>query len=217
MTPGADILIAAFDEDRVEALTGVSKRQLRYWDRTGFFTPAYADEDRRSAFSRIYSFKDVASLRVLNMLRNQNNVPLQHLRKVAQRLRHLADDLWTGTTLWVFGRKVVFQEPGETAPREVVSGQYLLGLPLHRVVEDTERDVKALLARPKSDIGEVSRSRHVNHNAWVVAGTRIPTRAIRRFADAGYSVGQILQEYPDLTPEDVAGALAHEEAAAQAA
>ncbi len=211
MVSNADILITAFGEEHVERLTGITKSQLRYWDRTAFFVPAYADENRRSPFSRIYSFKDVASLRVLNVLRNQHNIPLQHLRKVADRLRHLADDLWIGTTLWVFGKRVVFQEPGQEAPREVVSGQYLLGLPLKKVVADTRQDVRRLLKRPKSQIGAVSHSRHINHNAWVVAGTRIPTGAIRRFKDAGYSVGQILEEYPDLTAVDVAGALSHEE------
>ncbi len=53
--------------------------------------------------------------------------------------------------------------------------------------------------------------------AWVLAGTRIPTGAIRRFAEAGYTVNQILREYPSLTREDVAAALAHEEALAQTA
>jgi uncharacterized protein (DUF433 family) len=57
----------------------------------------------------------------------------------------------------------------------------------------------------------------VSHNAWVVAGTRIPVAAIRRFKDAGYSVDQIIQEYPDLTPQDVEAALAHQEEPSAAA
>ena len=71
--------------------TSVSKSQLRYWDQTGFFTPAFANENRRVAFSRIYSFKDITSLRVINVLRNQYSVPLQHLRKVAVELSDLSD------------------------------------------------------------------------------------------------------------------------------
>ena len=88
-------IIAAFSEDQVERLTGLSKAQLRYWDRTGFFAPKLAEEDRRRAYSRLYSFKDVVALRTISVLRNQHNVPLQHLRKVAEKLSHLKDDLWT--------------------------------------------------------------------------------------------------------------------------
>lgn len=203
-------VIAAFSEENVERLTGITKAQLRYWDRTGFFVPSYADENRRAAFARVYSFRDVAALRVLHALRNQNNVPLQQLRRVAQRLTGLADNKWTGTTLWVVGKKVLFQEPGDPRPKEVVTGQYILDVPLKKIVAATQRDVRRLLARPPGKVGTVEQSRYVNHNAWVLAGTRIPTRAVRRFHEAGYTVDQIISEYPELTSEDVQAALTHE-------
>jgi uncharacterized protein (DUF433 family) len=50
----------------------------------------------------------------------------------------------------------------------------------------------------------------------VVAGTRIPTRAIRNFKKAGYTVDQIIAEYPDLTPRDIEAALKYEEASTAA-
>jgi DNA-binding transcriptional MerR regulator len=207
-------VIAAFSEDKVEQLTGLSIAQLRYWDRTGFFAPAYADENRRTPYSRIYSFKDLLALRVLNVLRNQYNVPLQHLRKVAERLSHLEDDKWTATTLYVLNRKVVWQEGN--AHVEIVSRQYVMGISLAIVVEDTKRDVAKLRQRSADQIGHVSRSRYVSHNAWVISGTRIPTATIRRFSEAGYSVEQIIAEYPDLTPADVKAALDHEKVSAAA-
>lgn len=203
----ADNIVQAFSEEQVEHLTGISRSQLRYWDRTGFFAPAFAEENRRVAFSRVYSFRDVAALRVLHVLRNQYSVPLQHLRKVAEKLAHLADDKWTRTTLWVLKKKVIFQESEGELPREVVSGQYVIDLPLEKVVADTQRDVRRLLTRPKEAVGRVAKSRNVSHNATVVAGTRIPVRAIQRFHDEGYSVEQILKEYPSLTAADVKAAL----------
>ena len=105
-------VIAAFSEEQVQRLTGLTASQLRYWDRTGFFVPSQAEENRRVAYSRIYSFKDLVALRVIYVLRNQYRVPLQHLRKVAEKLHHLADDKWLATTLYVLNRKVVFEEPG---------------------------------------------------------------------------------------------------------
>ena len=43
----------------------------------------------------------------------------------------------------------------------------------------------------------------------LIPGTRIPARAIKRFAKAGYSVAQILKEYPDITAADVEAAIAY--------
>ena len=210
-------LVAAFSEEQVQRLTGLTKAQLRYWDKTGFFTPSLSDEDKRLAFSRLYSFRDIVALRTLGVLRLQHNVPLQHLRKVAEKLSHLADALWTRTTLYVLNRKVVFDEPGTAKPREIVSGQYVMGIPLRAIVSDTEKDVQALRRRPKADHGRVERSRHVSRNAWVVAGTRIPVQAIHDFRDAGYTVRQILEEYPDLDADDVKAALAQDPKARTAA
>jgi uncharacterized protein (DUF433 family) len=43
-----------------------------------------------------------------------------------------------------------------------------------------------------------------------ILGTRIPTRAIKRLAKAGYDVAAIIREYPGLTPAHIADALAWE-------
>lgn len=204
-------VIAAFSEASVERLTGLTSAQLRYWDKTGFFAPAYPDEDRRTPFSRIYSFKDVVGLRTLGLLRRQHNVSLQHLRQVAEKLSHLQDDLWARTTLYVLNRRVIVREPGSGRFREAVSGQYVLGIPLKRIVADTKRDAEKLLRRPDAKIGKVEQSRRVLRNALVIAGTRIPTAAIKRYKEAGFTVEQIIAEYPDLTPNDLEAALKYEE------
>ncbi len=209
-------VIAAFSEEQAERLTNLSVAQLRYWDRTGFIAPSYAAEDRRSAYSRIYSFRDIVALRTLGILRRQHNVPLRHLRLVAAKLSHLADGLWTKTTLYVLNRQVIFQEPGSGRFREAVSGQFVSRIPLKKIVADAKRDIEKLRRRPDEKIGRIERSRRVSHNASVIAGTRIPTGAIRRFKEAGFTIDQIIAEYPDLTPRDVEVALKYEEANAAA-
>lgn len=200
-------VIAAFSEEHVQHLTKLSKGGLRYWDKTGFFAPAYRDENPRVPFSRVYSFRDIVALGTLEMLRVQNNVPLQQLRKVAQKLSHLKEDLWTNTTLWVLNRKVIFQEPGSTRPQEVVSGQYVLGIELNRVISDTQRDVETMRKRAPEQIGHLSRTRGISRNALVVAGTRIRVASIKRLHEDGYTTAQIIAEYPDLTEADVAAAI----------
>jgi DNA-binding transcriptional MerR regulator len=206
-----DATIAAFTEEQVERLTGLTASRLRYWDRTKFFVPSYADENRRTAYSRIYSFKDVAALRTISVLRRQHNVPLQYLRKVGAELRQLADDGWIKFSLYVLGKTVIFHDPETGQPREIIGHQYVVpSVPLAVVFSDTKRDVADLAKRPNSAIGQIKKNRYINHNTAVIAGTRIPTSAIKRFKDAGYSVEEIIREYPDLTPRDVEAALAHE-------
>jgi len=212
-----DNVIAAFSAEQVERLTGLTKARLTSWDRTGFFAPSYADDDRRSPYSRIYSFRDVVGLRTLCRLRNEYHVSLQHLRQVAEKLSHLANDLWSSQVLYVWDKKVVFDETGTGRLREVVSGQYVNGLALEEVISDMRRAVDRLRRRNDDQIGEITRSRFVNHNAAVIAGTRIPVSAIREFADAGYTAQQIIEEYPDLTEQDVAAALNYQESAGAAA
>lgn len=203
-------LIAAFDEDHVVKLTGVSKSQLRYWDRTDFFVPSYSDTDRRGPFSRVYSFKDVVSLKVLNVLRNQFGVSLPHLREVSLRLGKLGDARWTAVKLYPVNKKVVWFEPNSKLPQEIASGQLVVPVVLSDFIAHTKSDVSKLSVRDKSTFGKVEKTRYVGHSAAMVAGTRIPVRAVKAFADAGYSSAEILVQYPDLTKADVRAALKYE-------
>lgn len=202
-------VVAAFSEEHVEQITGLSKGRLRYWAKTGFFEPSFTDDDARLPYSRFYSFKDIVALRTLEMLRVQNGVPLQHLRKVAEKLSHLEDRLWTETTLFAINKRVVVINAETGTSAEVVSGQYFLGIPLGRVIDDTRSDILEFKKRPKQAIGKISRHRGVLRNAAVVSGTRVPIGAIRRLSEDGYTVQQIIAEYPDLTEKDVQAALSY--------
>lgn len=207
-------VVAAFSEDQTERLTGVTKGQLRYWDRTDFYQPSFGEENRRLAYSRVYSFKDIVALRILGALKNQCNVSLQHLRKVSERLAMFGPDTkkWTAVELYVLDRKVVWHEPGTELPQQILSQQYVLPtISLKKVVEDTHQAYNAMRGKRDADkVGQIEKNRFVSHNRPVLAGTRIPVSAIRNFADAGYDEAQILQEYPDLTAQDVQAALAYE-------
>ena len=207
--PQLDIsnVVAAFTEEQVEGITGLTKSRLRYWSKTDFFKPSFVEENPRLPYSRFYSFKDVVALRTLEMLRVQHNVPLQHLRRVAEKLSHLKEELWTKTKIYAVNRRVVIENPESGRPEEVLSGQYLLGIPLKKVIEDTRKDVAKL--KKRKDHGKISRSRSIVRNAWVVAGTRIPIGSIKRLYEDGYSINQIIEEYPDLNKEDVRAALDH--------
>lgn len=206
----SDVVVRAFSVDHVVKLTGLSNGQLTYWDKTGFFQPNLGHENRRSPYSRIYSFRDVVSLRTLAILRNEHGISLQHLRIVARKLSHLEDDPWSRTKLFVLDKQVHFEEPDTGRIRRVVNGQYAM-IALVRIIGDVTEDAKQLKKRTPEQIGKAERHRYVAHNAWVIAGTRIPVKAIQRFHEAGYTIKKILEEYPTLEREDVRAALAWRE------
>jgi uncharacterized protein (DUF433 family)/DNA-binding transcriptional MerR regulator len=210
-------VIAAFSEEHVERLTGVTKGQLKYWHRTNFFSPTFAGAEWEADLGRVYSFADVVALRVLNILRNRHGVPLPHLRDVSIKLAGLSHEKWTHTTLYVVKNRVVWNSPASNRPEEITSGQRVVEcLDLGAVVFDTQRDVLSLGKRSRKQLGRVEKSRQINHNDAVIAGTRIRVRAIKRFSEAGYTVKQILAEYPDLTEKDVQAAINYGEIRAAA-
>ena len=209
--PALDIdnVVAAYSEEQIGRMVGLTKSRLRYWARTDFFKPSFVEEDGRLPYSRFYSFKDVVALRTLEMLRVRNSVPLQHLRKVAERLAHMKDELWSRTTLFVLDKKVLVVNSEFDQPQEIVSGQFVLGIPLAKVIDDTRNDIIAFRSRPANTVGHLSRNRSIARNASVVSGTRIPVGSVVRLHEDGYTVNQIIAEYPDLTPEDIKAALTH--------
>lgn len=202
-----------FTEEQASRLTGVSRRQLAEWSRSGFFKPElFADRGRN--FSRLYSFRDLVCLKVLAQLRNERKIPMTHLKEVKSFLSHLGDRVWTEATLYVLGKKVVFEDPATGDLEEVGSKQKVLQIPLRLVANDMQDEVKKLNRRDDTVIGRLERKRGVAQNQLVIAGTRIPVRSIKAFAEAGYTPAQILAEYPTLTDADVRAAIdAKDEAA----
>ena len=208
-------IIGAFSADQVSQLTGLSRNQLRSWNRTGFIRPEFPVGDNpRSPFSHIYSFKDLLKLRVLNQLRNLYRVPMSELRRVERELSDLGDEKWTSQRLWVFNRKVVFVEPESTKKREIVSGQFVAPIALEVVTSDARKDIEQLNRRDSRDVGKIIKNKHVHSAAAVFSGTRIPVSAILDYLKAGYREPEILDRYPSLEAADIDAARNwHDEAA----
>jgi uncharacterized protein (DUF433 family) len=198
-----DNVIGAFSESDASRLSGLSVGQLRNWDRKGFVQPSYAESDRSLPYSRIYSFRDIVSLRILGQLRNIHKIPLQHLRKVSDTLAHLGDSKWITTTLYVLGKRVVFTDPRDSQRVEVVSGQRVFDIPLKIVVSDTRKAIADLNSRGGETRAKIVHGKFTLQNEPVLEGTRIPVATIKRYLDANYTSDEIIKEFPDLTPADI--------------
>jgi uncharacterized protein (DUF433 family) len=209
-------IVRVFSEEHVIRLTGLTRGQLRSWDRMKFFQPHYAYEDRHTPYSRIYSFQDVVGLRTIAVLMKEHGVSLQELKRVATELVRRGYSHWADLKLYVVKGQVHFTRPDTGDVEGVWDGQLAM-LPVIDVITDLEKRVVDLQQRTRDQYGQVEKRKHVMRNAPVIAGTRIPTAAIRRFHEAGYSVEAIIKQYPTLTPADISAALEYEERLAQTA
>ena len=205
------MIIAAFTREQASRLTGVSQRQLRLWDARGFFAPSLKLEG--GGLASLYSFRDLLCLKVIHAIRNEAKIPFAELLKTKQRLAHLGDDLWARTTLYILGKRVVFEDPETGDRQEASSGQGVLQIPLRVVTGTMEDAVRAMRERKSDLIGTIDRKRSVAQNQPVIAGTRIPVRSLQAFAKAGYSVAQINAQYPGITERDIEAALKYEDVA----
>jgi uncharacterized protein (DUF433 family) len=199
------VAVRAFSRPKVIHLTGLSARQLQYWDEQRFLQPSVSRGAGRGR-RRLYDFRDLVSLRVAADLRRQG-VSLQLIRKVHAHLqsldyRHPLAEL----TFWVFEGRLFFSE-AETVragrrPEQVLAS---FVVPVPSIVASLNQEIAQLDERP---VGEIERRRGTLGSKPVIRGTRIPVASVLRLAEDGLSEAEILEMYPDLQPEDVQAALA---------
>jgi uncharacterized protein (DUF433 family)/DNA-binding transcriptional MerR regulator len=203
-------VVFALSVDNVVRLTGLTKGQLQYWDKKGFFPPQYASEDRKSPYSRVYSFRDVVGLRTLSLLRNEHKIPFQRMRKFAESLANYDTALWSRSRVYVFkGEPYIGRPDADFA--EDRSGQMAPVIFLRNVIGEIEEGLVELKQRGPDQIGKISKRRFVVRNSATIEGTRIPIASIKRYHEAGFSIEEILNEYPALTKEDIKAALSYDE------
>lgn len=195
-------VLAGFSVDHAARVTGLSKSRLTRWDKLGFFSPEYLDEeDRGNPYSRVYSFTDLVGLRTLAVLSDKYHVRLKDLKKAAAVLVKRVEHPWSDEPLGVLNRQVIFDLDKE--PQNADGQLALKRFPLSSITGEVSAKVEKLRSRKKSLLGKSEQHKFVAHNALVLAGTRIPVAAVRSFVKAGYSNTEIIKEYPTLTPIDI--------------
>ena len=202
---GETKLISVFSEDQVERITGVTKSQLRYWDKTEFFAPKESEIYRGQSFGRIYSFRELTSLKVLNELRNIGKVPLQTLRELKSKWDEESEEVWLAHRYRAMNKRVHVDT--SQGLEDAVIGQKIIRVDMRAEYEKVEGRVASLYQRDKDSVGKIWRQHRVVNRKPVIAGTRIKVDSIKAFARAGYSIDQILLEYPDLELEDIKAAI----------
>lgn len=204
--PGVSKIVSAFTDEQAARLAKISLNQLRYWDSTNFFKPSYGYENRRSAFSRIYSFDDVVGLKVLGQLRNVYEVPLQHLRRVRDRLAS-DQSLWADEVVFVKDKQIYFNNEVGTFRNAETGEDTLPSIPIRAVLNDIAESALRMKIRPSELTGKISKRKHIARNTEVFEGTRIPIDIVKEYLEEGYSYDEIITEYPALTRGDIEAAV----------
>jgi DNA-binding transcriptional MerR regulator len=116
-------------------IVGISYRQLDYWTRTGLVRPSVRDA-RGSGTQRLYSFQDLALLRIIKKLLD-TGVSLQQVRKAIGTLRALKEPE-VGTTIVSDGTRIYAVESPEAVVDLLAKGQGVFALAIDKVWTDLE-------------------------------------------------------------------------------
>lgn len=143
-----------FNVKTITKLTGVTTRQLGYWDLTGLIKPSVAQAEGRGT-RRLYSFVDIVQIKTAKTLRDQG-VSLQKIRKCIAFLRKHAPEiehplaelklLTDGKTIFIL-----------TADRNLImdtlnAGQFVMSLAIGALVQETRAQVEQLTCRHQATV-----------------------------------------------------------------
>lgn len=78
-----------FTAEQASRFTGCTAHQLRYWDRIGLVRPSVQETGGRPGVRRLYSFRDLVSLKVIRSLLD-GGMSLQRVRRAYDYLRKRA-------------------------------------------------------------------------------------------------------------------------------
>ena len=147
-----DILEASFSTARAARLTGLSPRQLDYWDRRRFLSPTLAHAEGYGS-ARRYSFSDLVRLRVAARLRaaGLGLARIQQAVKTLRRLEPARADALTAHLL-IAGGRVLWAR----SEREVVDvlheGQLMLVFSVGREVQAMATAVEQMSREREDDL-----------------------------------------------------------------
>lgn len=76
----------AFTSKQAIYLSGCTSHQLRYWDKVGLVKPSIQSSNGKPGIPKLYSFRDVVSLRVVKTLLD-NGMSIQRVRRAWEYLK----------------------------------------------------------------------------------------------------------------------------------
>ncbi len=184
-----------FNTATVARITGLTKRQIGYWDTTDLIKPSVQGAEGYGT-TRLYSFIDLVQLMVAKRLLD-TSVSIQKLRKALWYLKKNMPDiekpladlrfLTDGETIFVITKDD--QQILDT----LRNGQLVLTLALGKIVEDLRGEVDAINARKKYEVRVKGMKYSVNfHRDTEDGGYWVECPAIPGCASQGDTIEEAL-------------------------
>jgi len=128
----------AYNAKTAYKLSGITYRQLDYWDRVHFIKPSIS-EASGSGTVRLYSFEDLVQLKLAGTLKEQG-LSLQKIRKAVTYLKtHLHDIAGplAGLVLITDGKGIFLLTEDRKALFEALSGgEFIMAVAVGRIIEE---------------------------------------------------------------------------------
>jgi len=137
--------------DAVKA-SGITYRQLDYWARTGLVEPSIRGA-AGSGSQRLYSFRDIIVLKLINRL-IQTGISLQQIRVAVDQLREAGVEDLAQITLMSDGASVYMCTSDDEVIDLVHRGQGVFGIAVGKVLSEVETsivDISAQAVEPAHD------------------------------------------------------------------
>jgi DNA-binding transcriptional MerR regulator/predicted RNase H-like HicB family nuclease len=137
-----------FNADAVRRLTGITYRQLDYWDNTGLVRPSVRGAKGKGS-RRVYSFQDLVEVRVVSRMLS-SGVSLPTVRKavrfLTQHFDHVARPL-AQLTLVANGKSVLVKMQDERHLLDATAeGQVVIAVAVAAIAEELKKTVIELSA-----------------------------------------------------------------------
>ena len=141
-------MINAFSSSEVSKITGISCRQLAYWDSTGLLKPSVRSASGKGS-RRLYSPRDLVELKIIVKMLGIS-VSLQRLRSSLRFIKALPDPL-ADLIVITDGETIYLCKDKELVLDTIKHGQVILRIEVVDLISEVERKVNELNATKVND------------------------------------------------------------------
>lgn len=203
-------MLGPFTTAQVKQITGLTIRQIDYWDRIRFIRPSIAKAKGRGSVRR-YSIMDIVEMKTAKGLL-EGGISLRKIKEAFQYLRkampHIRRPLLELRLVALPGKKFVLarDNPGYMELVDTPGQMVLFVAPVGQIAKEVEDQVEELKQAKKFVDERIEINPEVMGGAPVIAGTRIPIDTILYYLRHGWDAKKIAKEFPSLTAKDVEAA-----------
>lgn len=141
-------MINAFSSSEVSKITGISCRQLAYWDSTGLMKPSIRAASGRGS-RRLYSARDLIELKIIIKMLG-SSLSVQRLRSSLRFIKALPDPL-TDLIMLTDGETVYLYKDKDLFLDTLKHGQIILRIAVDDLISEVEKKVNELGVTKSTD------------------------------------------------------------------